>query len=125
MTESGAFGWRQVMGAAAGGSLVLDEGVGARCAQHCDVLIAKLEGLIDQAKYLADVKGLGTLPSGVAVATKFSRLADGGEYSMVQALTDHITEVQAMKDVFLQIEAQYAATDQATADTLGVIDPGA
>ncbi|MFD1811801.1 hypothetical protein [Rhodococcus gannanensis] len=117
-------GWRQVVEAAGAGAVALDSGVGARCAQHCDALIAKLMQLQEQARQLGNFDGLGTLPSAVAVADKFSRLAVGGEYSMVQALEDHIVEVQAMKDVFLRIEAQYEAADQATADNIGAIESG-
>ncbi|WP_052030520.1 hypothetical protein [Rhodococcus triatomae] len=124
MTDSTPDGWVQFVGAADGGDLVLERGVGAQCAQHCDVLIAKLTDIRRQAVSLGSFRGLGTLPSGIAVAKKFARTAVGGEYSMEQALTDHIAEVQAMKDVFLRIEAQYEATDQATGDTIGAIESG-
>ncbi|WP_253277215.1 hypothetical protein [Rhodococcus sp. RD6.2] len=77
----------------------------------------------DLARQLGEIKGFGTFPSGIALAEKFSKKAVGGDYSMVQALTDHIAEVEAMRDVFLRIEAQYVATDERGAQALAAIDP--
>ncbi len=65
---------------------------------------------------LAVVEGFGDkLQSGIALATKFGRKASGGDYSLDTAIGDHITVVEQMRDVFLQIEARYAAAEEANA----------
>ncbi|CRK50450.1 conserved hypothetical protein [Rhodococcus sp. RD6.2] len=74
--------------------------------------------------WLGAVKGMGTFPSGIALAEKFGKKAVGGDYSMVDALADHIAEVQAMQAVFQKIQARYDATEQSNADLLRGI-PGA
>lgn len=65
------------------------------------------------AMRLAKVDGFGHLPSGVALTAKFEREASGGEYSLDQAIADHIAVVEQMRDVFFQIEARYAAAEDA------------
>ncbi|MGF7122561.1 hypothetical protein [Rhodococcus sp. BE178] len=66
-----------------------------------------------RAKRLDKVDGLGTLPSGVALAAKFGRKASGGDYSLDRALADHIAQVEQMRDLFAKIGAQYQATEDA------------
>jgi hypothetical protein len=105
------------------GALYLERGTAANCAQHCATLLAELARLRDRAYGLQYVDGFGSFPSGIALAEKFSRKAVGGDYSMVQALTDHIAEVEAMRDVFLRIEAQYVTADESSAQALGAIGP--
>ncbi len=61
------------------------------------------------------IEGLGTLPSGIALAEKFSKKASGGEYSMDRALADHIAVVEQMRDTFLAIEARYVSAEEANA----------
>lgn len=66
---------------------------------------------------LSNVEGFGTaLPTGVTLAAKFSKKALGGDYSMVQALTDHITVVEQMRQLFEKIGAAYEAADRSAAD---------
>ncbi|WFR71688.1 hypothetical protein P9209_23390 [Prescottella defluvii] len=62
---------------------------------------------------MAHVDGFGQLPSGIALTAKFERKASGGEYSLDQALADHIAVVEQMRDVFLQIEARYTSAEEA------------
>ncbi|NKR25174.1 hypothetical protein GS479_07255 [Rhodococcus hoagii] len=115
-------GWGPLAEAAGSGELVLDRDTATRCAVGCDQLVLRLRELRDRAFDLAAVEGLGDrLPSGVALAGKFSRKASGGEYSLDLALADHITEVEQMRDVFLAIENRYAAAEEAnTAATAAV-----
>ena len=115
--------WSKLGGDVDDGRLYLEQGVGANCAKACTELIGKLTEVRDAARVLGRFDGLGTFPSGIALAEKFSKKAVGGDYSMVQALTDHIAEVEAMRDVFLRIESRYVATDENGAQALAAIDP--
>lgn len=106
------------------GHLSLERGTAARCAQACADFVERLIALRDAAGYLGKIDGFGTFPSGVALAEKFSRKAVGGDYSMVQALTDHLTQVEAMREVFERIEARYADAEQRGVQAFAAIDPG-
>ncbi|CAM3064430.1 hypothetical protein RHDE110596_14955 [Prescottella defluvii] len=71
---------------------------------------------------LAKLEGFGDLlPSGIALTAKFERKAAGGEYSLDQALADHIAEVEQMRDVFLTIESRYAAAEDANVAALKTV----
>ena len=115
--------WAALAEAVSEGHLYLEIGTARKCADHCSKHIAVLAELKDRAYALGHIDGLGAFPSGIALAEKFSKKAVGGDYSMVQALTDHIAEVEAMRDVFLRIEAQYMAADESSAQALGAIGP--
>ncbi|EME22392.1 hypothetical protein [Rhodococcus triatomae] len=115
--------WAALTSEVSAGSLYLEPGTAAKCADHCTTLLAKLAKLKDRAYGLQYVEGFGTLPSGVAVARKFSLAAVGGDYSMVDALADHIAEVEAMRNMFLQIEAHYAAAEQHNEQKFAAIAP--
>ncbi|MFD4468312.1 hypothetical protein ACFWPA_08470 [Rhodococcus sp. NPDC058505] len=106
------------------GRLSLERGVATNCARACAEFADELRALRERARQLGKIDGFGTFPSGIALATKFSRKAVGGDYSMVQALTDHIAEVEAMREVFERIEARYAAAEQRGEERFAAIDPG-
>ncbi|MFD4292846.1 hypothetical protein ACFWQG_06455 [Rhodococcus sp. NPDC058532] len=116
--------WSSLAEDADSGRLLLDRGAAARCAVHCAEFVNHLVALREKAYSLGRLDGFGTFPSGIALATKFSRKAVGGDYSMVQALTDHIAEVEAMREVFERIEARYAAAEQRGEERFAAIDPG-
>ncbi len=118
MPESGQPMWMAIGESVDAGDLYLEENAAINCAQHCRDLVSKLEELKVRAYGLGEVHGFGTLPSGIALATKFSKKAVGGDYSLVDALTDHIAEVQAMQAVFEKIQARYDATERSNADLL-------
>lgn len=122
MSEPGIPGWASLTEAVGEGNLYVERGVAQNCASHCSELVTRLAELRDRANLLGDFAGLGTFPSGIALVTKFSRKAVGGDYSMVQALTDHIAEVEAMRDVFARIEARYVEAEQRGVEAFGVID---
>ncbi|WP_305094542.1 hypothetical protein [Prescottella sp. R16] len=107
--------WIELADAAASGELLLKRGTAQRCAEGCDRFIERLRELRDQTAELAMIEGLGTLPSGIALAEKFSKKASGGEYSMDRALADHIAVVEQMRDTFLAIEARYVSAEEANA----------
>lgn len=106
--------WESLKSAVSTGDLVLERGVAQRCAARCDQLIDDLRTLRDRAVDLAVVEGFGDkLASGIALAAKFERKASGGDYSLDTAIGDHISVVEQMRDVFLEIEARYVATEEA------------
>lgn len=114
--------WKQLAGAVDGGQLYLEREIAIKCAGHCTTFAEELKRIRRMARTLGEAEGFGTFPSGIALAEKFSKKAVGGDYSMVQALTDHIAEVEAMRDVFLRIEARYVAADERGAQSFAAID---
>lgn len=116
-------GWRQLGESAAAGDLRLERGTAQRCAERCNALAARLKDIQYESKWLAKVEGLGDkLPSGIALAAKFERKALGGEYSLDQALAEHIAEVEQMRDVFLAIENRYAAAEEANTAAAAAVE---
>lgn len=100
------------------GELRLEPGVAEQCAQRCTELLGSMELLRTQALDLARIDGLGHLPSGVALARKFEQKASGGEYPLDQALAEYISMVEQMQSVFEKIAANYAATEEANAQSI-------
>ncbi|MGO4203962.1 hypothetical protein AB4Z09_19850 [Rhodococcus sp. TAF43] len=117
-------GWTTLATAVGEGQLYLEPGVAKNCAQKCDELLARMNALRDSAVRLAKIDGLGTLPSGVALAGKFERKASGGEYSLDRAIADHIVVVAQMRDLFTKIGAQYQAAEDANQQSLTNVDAG-
>ncbi|MDH6281536.1 hypothetical protein [Prescottella agglutinans] len=117
-----SFSWEQLVGRVTTGELYVERDVATKCAKRCEEMAEQLRRIRSDAESLRKISGFGDrLPSGVALTAKFERKASGGEYSLDQALADHITVVEQMRDVFLQIEARYAATEEAnTAATTAV-----
>lgn len=113
--ESPIVTWGEVSDRVENGELFLEPGAAARCAQRCRDFAVVLEDLRRRARGLGKVDGLGTLPSGVALAAKFGRKATGGAYSMDRALADHIEVVNQMRQVFEKIEERYRAADESAA----------
>ncbi|MFI6433200.1 hypothetical protein [Rhodococcus oryzae] len=113
------------MGAAVeSGDLYFEPKAAQRCAQRCAEFIDHLEKLQFEVKRLGKIDGFGDrLPSGVALATKFEKKASGGDYSMDQAITDHIKVVLEMQQTFEKIEAMYAASEDR--GTAGINSAGA
>ncbi|WP_305094531.1 hypothetical protein [Prescottella sp. R16] len=117
------YGWEGLTAVVEAGDLSMDPGTAKQCARKCVEFADKLRVIRERAHQLGRVEGFGTLPSGLALKAKFEAKAVGGEYSMVQALTDHIDEVERMRTVFETIERRYAETEQANASMIGAIDP--
>lgn len=113
--EQAGMSWTELAVLVDAGELHLDRGASTRCAQHCRDLANELADLQRRAVRLGTVDGLGTLPSGVALAAKFGRKATGGAYSMDRALADHIEVVNQMRHVFEKIEERYRAADESAA----------
>ncbi|WP_245865273.1 hypothetical protein [Rhodococcoides kyotonense] len=68
------------------------------------------------------MNGLGTLPSGIALAQRFSEKAAGGPNNLVDVLQSHIDVVTAMQAVFQKFFDATTDTDQANAS--GIAAPG-
>ncbi|MFE3289431.1 hypothetical protein [Rhodococcus sp. NPDC059234] len=116
--------WDSLATDAATGHLSVDRETANCCAQRCSELSTELEQIKILARGLSSVNGFGTLlPSGVTLTSKFEKKAAGGDYSLDQAIADHITTVEQMQRVFDEIEARYGAAD--TAATRGIESSGA
>ncbi|MET4613320.1 hypothetical protein ABIC28_004321 [Rhodococcus sp. PvR044] len=112
MSEEMNSPWSALGGAVDSGNLYLEPGVAGLCAKRCSEFRAKLVLLKDDATALSIVDGFGDrLQSGIDLAAKFGKKAAGGDYSMVQAIDDHITVVQEMQQTFEKIEAMYSASE--------------
>ncbi|MFC4605812.1 hypothetical protein [Rhodococcus kronopolitis] len=109
--------WQSLGASVDSGSLYLEPGVAQRCAQRCSEFEDELRRLKGRAMFLSTIDGFGTaLPTGVTLAAKFSKKASGGDYSLDQALADHITVVEQMRALFEKIGAAYDSADQSAAD---------
>ncbi|TQF65771.1 hypothetical protein FK531_20290 [Rhodococcus spelaei] len=116
MTDNAPSQWNSLAASAASGQLHLNRGVARQCAQRCSAFLIELVEIKRNAMGLASIDGFGTqLKSGVALAAKFEKKAANGDYSLDQAIADHIKVVEQMQHVFEEIEARYAASDAAAA----------
>ncbi|MGO4200612.1 hypothetical protein AB4Z09_02430 [Rhodococcus sp. TAF43] len=122
MTDSGA--WEGLIRSAESGELYLEQGTARACAAHCATLLRQLRSIRDRAAELGEVDGFGMLPSGQSLAEKFGRKAIGGDYSLVQALTDHIEVVDQMRAVFETIDARFSDVDNDTASSFRGVEHG-
>ncbi|MFM1723934.1 hypothetical protein ABEU20_002507 [Rhodococcus sp. PAM 2766] len=114
--------WSGLIAAAEHGELELERGTASNCARACERLIDQLTRVLDGTRGLAKIDGLGSLPSGVTLASKFERKAAGGEYSLDQAIADHIRVVGEMRDVFRKIENRYAAAEEANTAAAAAVE---
>ena len=116
--------WPELGAMVDSGELFLAPGVAEKCAARCAELNGQLLALQQEAKGLARIDGLGTLPSGVALTRKFEQKATGGEYALDQALADHITVVEQMQSVFEKIAHTFTATEESNAQRFTGIEHG-
>lgn len=105
--------WSGLTAAVEQGELGLEHGTASICARRCEELIDQLESIRDSARGLAKIDGFGSLPSGMALASKFERKASGGDYPLDRAIGDHIRVVGEMRDMFRMIESRYTAAEEA------------
>lgn len=85
----------------------------ARCAAACDQFSTEVSAL---AKYVSDGTwsgGFGALPSGIALAQKYSNLTHGPEGSLASMLAAHITVATNLRKAFLAAGVGYEATEDA------------
>ncbi|MGW0042511.1 hypothetical protein [Rhodococcus sp. NPDC003348] len=124
MPEYPEMSWAELGNRVDAGDLYLEAGTAGRCAMRCAEFVADLEVLRAKTRQLATVEGMGTFPSGIALAAKFGLKASGGAYSMDQALADHIVEVQRMQQVFEKIEAMYGAAEDSAVQGITSVGSG-
>ena len=77
--------------------LYLEKRVAEDLAKACDDLISLFRSLSDDANYLGQVGGFGTLGSARALQVKFEEKAVGGPDALVDVLASHIAVVEAMQ----------------------------
>lgn len=116
--------WADLARSVDAAQLFLDRGSAQKCAQHCAAFVEELKQIQIRARRLSRVEGMGTFPSGIALAQKFSLKASGGTYSMDQALADHIAEVQRMQQVFEKIEAMYGTAEESAVQGITSVGAG-
>ncbi|PBC38142.1 hypothetical protein CJ178_29595 [Rhodococcus sp. ACPA4] len=67
---------------------------------------------------VSDVKGMGTLQSGIDLARKFSLKASGGEDSLEKSLLSHIDVLKEMEAYFQACVTRYFAVEAENMDRL-------
>ncbi|WP_258957096.1 hypothetical protein [Rhodococcus globerulus] len=82
-------------------------------------LLAELQDIRRGVLMLPEVKGMGTLESGRALADKFSKKAIGGEDSLEKSLDSHIAVVKEMRAYFQACIDRYESVDTENAAAHG------
>lgn len=113
MSEVQDSNWGAMGSAIDSGHLYLEPEVAHRCAKRCSEFAAQLDEIKRGARVLGKIDGFGDrLQSAVTLATKFEKKAVGGNYSLEQAIDDHIKVVLEMQQTFEKIEAMYASSEE-------------
>ncbi|MCJ0906530.1 hypothetical protein [Rhodococcus sp. ARC_M6] len=99
-------------------ALSLDPIVAQAIAAACQAWIDELQSMVEQCARLSDVRGMGTLQSGLDLARKFSLKAVGGDDSLESVLRSHIAVVTEMRDFFQKCVDRYQSVDASNATTL-------
>ena len=113
--------WAGLKAQAAAGALRMEPGVAEACAAACQ---AAHEGLADNlpiARSCARVVGLGSWPSGIAIAQKFrdkAGLDTPSNNSAVGVIRLNQDVLLEMRDTFRAAGRAYAAAEQANVDKL-------
>ncbi|WP_186629096.1 hypothetical protein [Rhodococcus sp. BP22] len=115
--------WTNLATAADEGQLFLDPRAAMDCDKACAVYIENLVENRRRAMNLADVRGMGSFESGIALARKFSLKADGGTNNLVDVLQSHIDVVTAMQTVFRKFFDATETTDQDNGSLIGQEGP--
>ena len=104
-----ASNWSGLQQAAAEGTLQLEPGVAEQCAKHCEDMIDKLDGHINDAQKLILRNGMGECIIGRALDGKFAKKVAGSTNSLVSVLRQH-------QDVLTEMAATYRAAGKAFQD---------
>lgn len=91
----------------------ISEDAARRCAAACDTFVENLNATVKTIAESSWPAGFGTLPSGIALAQKYSNLTHGPEGSLASMLAAHITVATTLRGVFLAAGAGYEATEDA------------
>ena len=104
------------------GELFVDPKVAKPMVAACDAWIGELKLMVVLCERLSDVKGMGTLESGRALADKFAKKAIGGEDSLEKSLDSHITVVKEMRAYFQACIDRYESVDTENAAAHGRLE---
>ncbi|MBY6540134.1 hypothetical protein HQ325_15770 [Rhodococcus sp. BP-349] len=91
--------------------LIISADSSRRCASACEQFVSDLAELLPSISALEFSAGFGTLPSGIALARKYSDLTHGPEGSLSSVLAAHITAVTNLREAFLEAGRGYQATE--------------
>ncbi len=111
--------WQHLAGEAKAGRLRLDPDIAVDLVKACDDRLDVLDTALREAKWLTTATGFGDLPSGLALAGKFSSKG----HELIDVLRQHIRVVNDMKAVFLYSIGKYHDADAAHAAALGSVQP--
>ncbi|MFE4503917.1 hypothetical protein ACFRFQ_29010 [Rhodococcus sp. NPDC056743] len=93
------------------GKLFVDPDVAKPMVAACNAWIDELGLMVVLCERLSDVKGMGTLQSGLDLAAKFSLKARAGEDSLEKSLDSHIAVVKEMRAYFQACIDRYESVD--------------
>ncbi len=96
----------------------------AACARSCEIYSNELRSLHEFVTNRGNLSGFGTLPSGVALNARFTRLTSGESGSLTSTLQGHIEIATKLADTFRRMGEQYVETDEAVAASLRPSDVG-
>lgn len=96
----------------------------AACARSCETYSNELRSLHEFVTNRGNLSGFGTLPSGIALNEKYTKLTSGEIGSLTAMLQGHIDVVTKLADTFRRMGEQYAETDDAVATSLRPSDTG-
>ena len=99
------------------GGLSVDRDVANKLVSACNQLRDELVAMKDGLQDLTELKGMGTLQSGLDLAEKFSKKAIGGEDSLEKSLDSHIAVVKEMRAYFQACIDRYESVDGENAAT--------
>ncbi|MBY6685256.1 hypothetical protein HQ305_21625 [Rhodococcus sp. BP-149] len=98
--------------------LITSKDAAERCAAACRDFS---DGISDVAKFIHSSNhggGFGTLPSGLALARKYSELAVGGPGSLSTLLQAHIAIASSLADTFTEMGRNYESIDSEAAQSI-------
>ena len=100
------------------GELFVNPNVAKPMVAACSAWISELQSMVKSCERLSDVRGMGTLQSGLDLAAKFSGKALGGEDSLEKSLDSHIAVVKEMRAYFQACIDGYESVDDDNANRL-------
>ena len=114
--------WVTWKGEVEGGAIEVDFEVARKLRGICGAFRAELEMAFGEIDSVSDVKGMGTLQSGIDLARKFSLKASGGEDSLEKSLLSHIAVVKEMRAYFQACIDRYESVDTENAAAHGRLE---
>ncbi|SFS53320.1 hypothetical protein [Saccharopolyspora flava] len=97
------------------GKLALDPEVAERAAKRCEEEGDELTKLINEARAITRVSGLGDYKPGAQLAQRFEDKAEG-EAGALKLIRDMQAELDKQAAAFREAAKQYRATDEQNAD---------